>query len=157
MVVEVMGRDAGWIAMYSGIAGGADVILIPERPFDVDQVAVVRADLCAERKVLIASLCQEILADDDEVGDRWASREIVGVVPGEMLKGLVPIDRPPGLGHEDRVPRVLLSLTDRLVGVVLALAQRVELWQHRVQQGPGGEVTDEVEHDLRRVNRDRER
>lgn len=39
MVVEVMGRDAGWIAMYSGIAGGADVILIPERPFNVDQVA----------------------------------------------------------------------------------------------------------------------
>src|SRR4051794_2065636 len=39
IVVEVMGRDAGWIAMYSGIAGGADVILIPERPFDIDQVA----------------------------------------------------------------------------------------------------------------------
>src|SRR5690349_7393661 len=39
IVVEVMGRDAGWIAMYSGIAGGADVILIPEKPFDVDQVA----------------------------------------------------------------------------------------------------------------------
>jgi len=39
MVVEVMGRDAGWIATYSGIAGGADVILIPERPFDVDKVA----------------------------------------------------------------------------------------------------------------------
>src|SRR3984893_55777 len=39
MVVEVMGRDAGWIAMYSGIAGGADVILIPEMPFDVDKVA----------------------------------------------------------------------------------------------------------------------
>jgi phosphofructokinase-like protein len=39
MVVEVMGRDAGWIALYSGIAGGADVILMPERPFDVDKVA----------------------------------------------------------------------------------------------------------------------
>src|SRR5437868_12125811 len=39
MVVEVMGRDAGWIAMYSGIAGGADVILIPEKPFDIDEVA----------------------------------------------------------------------------------------------------------------------
>jgi len=39
MVVEVMGRDAGWIAMYSGIAGGADVILIPEMPFDIDKVA----------------------------------------------------------------------------------------------------------------------
>jgi 6-phosphofructokinase 1 len=39
MVVEVMGRDAGWIAIYSGIAGGADVVLIPEEPFDVDKVA----------------------------------------------------------------------------------------------------------------------
>ena len=39
MVVEVMGRDSGWIAIYSGIAGGADVILIPETPFDIDQVA----------------------------------------------------------------------------------------------------------------------
>lgn len=39
MVVEVMGRDAGWIALYSGIAGGADAILIPERPFDVAKVA----------------------------------------------------------------------------------------------------------------------
>jgi phosphofructokinase-like protein len=38
MVVEVMGRHAGWIALYSGVAGGADVILIPEQPFDVDEV-----------------------------------------------------------------------------------------------------------------------
>ena len=38
MIVEVMGRHAGWIAAYSGIAGGADVILVPERPFDVDEV-----------------------------------------------------------------------------------------------------------------------
>jgi ATP-dependent phosphofructokinase / diphosphate-dependent phosphofructokinase len=39
MVVEVMGRDSGWIALYSGVAGGADVILIPEQPFDIDKVA----------------------------------------------------------------------------------------------------------------------
>jgi 6-phosphofructokinase 1 len=38
MVVEVMGRNAGWIALHSGLAGGADVILIPERPFDIDEV-----------------------------------------------------------------------------------------------------------------------
>jgi len=38
MVVEVMGRHAGWIALYSGLAGGADVILIPEREFDVADV-----------------------------------------------------------------------------------------------------------------------
>jgi 6-phosphofructokinase 1 len=38
MVLEVMGRDCGWIAMASGIAGGADVILIPEIPFDLGKV-----------------------------------------------------------------------------------------------------------------------
>jgi phosphofructokinase-like protein len=38
MVVEVMGRHAGWIATYAGIAGGADAILVPERPFDVELV-----------------------------------------------------------------------------------------------------------------------
>lgn len=38
MVVEVMGRDAGWIALYSGLAGGADVTLIPEKPFDLNEV-----------------------------------------------------------------------------------------------------------------------
>jgi 6-phosphofructokinase 1 len=38
LVVEVMGRHAGWLAVYSGIAGGADVILVPERPFDIDKV-----------------------------------------------------------------------------------------------------------------------
>jgi ATP-dependent phosphofructokinase / diphosphate-dependent phosphofructokinase len=38
MVVEVMGRHAGWIATYSGLAGGADEILVPERPFDIEEV-----------------------------------------------------------------------------------------------------------------------
>ncbi len=38
MVVEVMGRESGWIALNSGISGGADVILIPEIPFDLDEV-----------------------------------------------------------------------------------------------------------------------
>ena len=39
MVVEVMGRQTGWIAVMSGIAGGADVILVPEVPVDFDEVA----------------------------------------------------------------------------------------------------------------------
>jgi ATP-dependent phosphofructokinase / diphosphate-dependent phosphofructokinase len=38
LVVEVMGRHAGWIALHAGLAGGANVILIPEQPFDLDQV-----------------------------------------------------------------------------------------------------------------------
>ena len=39
MILEVMGRNAGWIALHSGIAGGADIILIPEIPFSIDAVA----------------------------------------------------------------------------------------------------------------------
>ena len=39
MVVEVMGRYAGWIALYAGVAGGADAILIPEIPFDLEKLA----------------------------------------------------------------------------------------------------------------------
>ena len=38
MVLEVMGRNSGWIALFAGLAGGADVILIPEHPFDIDEV-----------------------------------------------------------------------------------------------------------------------
>ena len=38
LVVEVMGRHAGWIALHSGMAGGANVVLIPEQPFDIGQV-----------------------------------------------------------------------------------------------------------------------
>ncbi|MFF7527395.1 6-phosphofructokinase [Streptomyces pseudovenezuelae] len=38
LVVEVMGRHSGWIALHAGVAGGANVILVPERPFDIDQV-----------------------------------------------------------------------------------------------------------------------
>jgi ATP-dependent phosphofructokinase / diphosphate-dependent phosphofructokinase len=38
IVVEVMGREAGWIATYAGIAAGADVILVPEFPYDIDEV-----------------------------------------------------------------------------------------------------------------------
>jgi len=41
MVVEVMGRHAGWIALHGGIAGGADIILIPEIPFDYQKIASV--------------------------------------------------------------------------------------------------------------------
>ena len=39
MVVEIMGNKAGWLTLYSGIAGGADVILIPELPYEIEKVA----------------------------------------------------------------------------------------------------------------------
>lgn len=41
MVIEIMGNKAGWLTLYSGMAGGADVILLPEIPYDINQVAKV--------------------------------------------------------------------------------------------------------------------
>jgi len=38
LVVEVMGRHAGWIALHAGLAGGANIVLIPEQPFDIEEV-----------------------------------------------------------------------------------------------------------------------
>lgn len=46
MILETMGRYAGWIALHAGVAGGADVILIPEIPFEIDAIAKV----CRERE-----------------------------------------------------------------------------------------------------------
>ncbi len=55
MVVEVMGRHAGWIALYGGIGGGADIVLIPEIPFTMENVAhhVNRLYTHGHRSVLI--------------------------------------------------------------------------------------------------------
>jgi phosphofructokinase-like protein len=65
MVVEVMGRYAGWIALYAGVAGGADAILIPEIPFDL----TLMAERLRER-------------------DRWGARfSIVVVAEGAFPKG----------------------------------------------------------------------
>ena len=38
MCIEIMGNKAGWLTLYSGIAGGADIILLPEMPYDIDRV-----------------------------------------------------------------------------------------------------------------------
>src|SRR5437868_7586770 len=55
MVVEVMGRHAGWIALHGGLAGGADIILIPEIPFDYDKIcqAIKSRDARGEHGTLV--------------------------------------------------------------------------------------------------------
>jgi 6-phosphofructokinase 1 len=55
MVVEVMGRHAGWIALNSGISGAADVILIPEIPFDIDKVCdhIMEGELHGHRYAIV--------------------------------------------------------------------------------------------------------
>ncbi|MBI2900116.1 MAG: 6-phosphofructokinase [Planctomycetes bacterium] len=58
MVVEVMGRTAGWIALYGGVAGGADVILIPEIPFDFGTVAAAILDRHKTRRFTIVVVAE---------------------------------------------------------------------------------------------------
>jgi len=74
IVVETMGRHAGWIALFSGIAGGADYILIPEQPVDYDAVAAAverRRSRGKNFSVIVASEGSELpgFADDGEVDD----------------------------------------------------------------------------------------
>ncbi len=50
MVVEIMGNKAGWLTLYSGVAGGADVILLPEIPYDIKEVAKAVGDRAKSKK-----------------------------------------------------------------------------------------------------------
>ena len=68
MVVEVMGRHAGWIAMYAGIAGGADVILIPEIPIKIDEVcAIIKKRHDHGKNFSIVAVAEGAKLDDGEV------------------------------------------------------------------------------------------
>ena len=60
MVIEVMGRHAGWIAAYGGIAGGADVILVPEHPFRLSRVC----ELLSQRKLQGSAFSIIVVAED---------------------------------------------------------------------------------------------
>src|ERR1043166_3674540 len=60
MVVEVMGRHTGWIAAYGGIAGGADVVLVPEHPFRLTRVC----ELLAHRKKIGRAFSIVVVAED---------------------------------------------------------------------------------------------
>jgi 6-phosphofructokinase 1 len=111
MVVEVMGRHAGWIAVMSGIAGGADVILIPERPVDVD-------DVCAEiRKrhergknfsiVVVSEGCELPGTQDDAELDAFGhvnlSKRGVGEAIGRQIEERTGFEtRVTVLGHVQR-------------------------------------------------------
>jgi 6-phosphofructokinase 1 len=80
MVVEVMGRYTGWIALNSGVAGGADVILLPEIPFDVDSVCdTIRARERAGRDFSIVVVAEGAVPRHGRMvtrGPRQAGREV---------------------------------------------------------------------------------
>ncbi len=85
MVVEVMGRNAGWIALDAGIAGGADIILIPEIPFDLERVAekVRRRDAVGRHFSIVV-----VAEGAAPVGGHAVLQEAAGVGTVERLGGV---------------------------------------------------------------------
>src|SRR5919107_2496309 len=85
MVLEVMGRHAGWIALHSGISGGADVILIPEIPFSMEKVAwkVCDRERCGSQFsiIVVAEGACEIEGEEvyQAAGDRQHSPRLGGI------------------------------------------------------------------------------
>ena len=144
LVVEVMGRYAGWIALSSGIAGGADAILIPEIPYDLTRVAEhLKARHAAGRKYSIVVVAEgafpaggEITVKSRElgraellggVGERVAKElqkltgcESRAVVLGHLLRGGSPtaLDRMLGLAFGTAAVR---ALADGKNGVMVAI------------------------------------
>src|SRR3954471_500299 len=81
IIVEVMGRHAGWIALYSGLAGGADVVLIPERRFDIDDVcAHIRRRHQAGRTFSIVVVAEGAMPADGELITEHQSTDAFGHV-----------------------------------------------------------------------------
>jgi 6-phosphofructokinase 1 len=111
MVVEVMGRHTGWIAVMSGIAGGADVILIPEKPVELDAVCHEIRRRHARGKnfsiVVVSEGCDLPGADDkgevDQFGHRLLAKRGVGERLGEEIEKRTGFEtRVTVLGHIQR-------------------------------------------------------
>jgi 6-phosphofructokinase 1 len=116
MVVEVMGRHTGWIAVHSGIAGGADVILIPERPVDFEEVCNEIASRHAQGKnfsIVVVSEGIELPGAEeassegggqvDQFGHRLLAKRGVGERLGEEIESRTGYEtRVTVLGHIQR-------------------------------------------------------
>jgi ATP-dependent phosphofructokinase / diphosphate-dependent phosphofructokinase len=111
MVVEVMGRQTGWIAVMSGIAGGADVILVPEVPVDFEEVAESIRKRHARGKnfsiVVVSEGCElpgvEEGGDVDQFGHVTLSQRGVGEVLAREIEQRTGFEtRVTVLGHVQR-------------------------------------------------------
>jgi len=122
MVIEVMGRHAGWIALHGGLAGGADIILIPEIPFDFEKVAeAVRKreeDGCLSTMIVVAEGARpkdgQQTVQDKSVNGEYKLGGIGEVVAREVATRTGKETRTCVLGHLQRggAPTTL----DRILG-----------------------------------------
>jgi ATP-dependent phosphofructokinase / diphosphate-dependent phosphofructokinase len=85
MILEVMGRDAGWIALHSGLAGGADVILIPEIPFKIETVC----EAINRREAAGRSFCLVVVAEGVKLPERDAKgKPFPPAHPGQVANAI---------------------------------------------------------------------
>jgi len=107
MVIEVMGRDAGWIALHSGIAGGADVILIPEISFTIETVCdKLRERAATGKKFSLVVVAEGVKLPAPNFVERRApqpGRNQVGILVGDAIHANLKQDvRVTVLGHIQR-------------------------------------------------------
>jgi ATP-dependent phosphofructokinase / diphosphate-dependent phosphofructokinase len=128
IVVETMGRHAGWIALFSGIAGGADYILIPEQPVDYDAVAAAverRKSRGKNFSVIVASEGSELpgVSDEGEVDEfghvRVENRAVGETVAQEVEKRTGMQARATVLGYIQRGGSP--TARDRILGLRFGL------------------------------------
>lgn len=87
MVIEVMGRDAGWIALHAGLAGGADVILIPEIPFTIEHVCrCIRKRELAGRMFSIVVVAEGVRLPGDAAPAATIPAASAGYATGGMIR-----------------------------------------------------------------------
>ncbi len=155
MVVEVMGRDAGFIALYAGIASGADVILVPEFKYDLKRVQNKIRENFQNNK----NYCIIVVAESVEAGDfKHAEREVNGVVKythisykgighylAEKIKEAGFDCRSVTLGHIQRGGETCIS--DRLLGTLFGV-EAVNL----ISNGTFGKILAFSENRIRIVN-----
>lgn len=112
MIVEVMGRKAGWIALYAGVAGGGDIILIPELPYDINTIAKKVRERNERGKrfsiIVVAEGARPVggrLVIQRRVKDGIESARLggIGFALGESLEKLIGIEtRTVVIGHLQR-------------------------------------------------------
>ena len=146
MVIEIMGNKAGWLTLYSGVAGGADVILLPEIPYDIKEVAkTVEARAKSKKAFSILAVAEGALSKEevkmkkkeraayraslpyDCISKRIAAelQELVGVearhvVPGHIQRGGSPSAYDRVLSTQFGVHAAEL-IRDEIYGVTVAL------------------------------------
>ena len=90
MIVETMGRYAGWIALEAGLAGGADVIVIPEKPYDIDAIVEVCQERETRRNATIITIAEGARAQG---GDLVVAQKVAGSHDPVRLGGVAHVLR----------------------------------------------------------------